>query len=388
VTDAEPAIGRTGGLDAVSLLRALVSHRLPAVVLDEARARGARSAALYVIDIDGSCLMKLDGDEPFPDVLDLPFGVGPEMPVEAIAGVAAHVQMKLADTATLAMRVRDRAVGVLLATGGDRHALQELADQAGLALELDGGYTDVLHRARRRRTVEPAAEIQQDLMPPRIAALHRGSVAAGVLPGYDVGGDFFDYAENAEGLWLTVADAMGKGTAAAAMSSIAIGALRAARRNNDDLHAVATLMHETILQLTDGDSYTTAIVALWDADAQILRWINCGHPRPLLLDPGGSVEELRGVPVPPLGLLGRGREFPIAEHRFGPGQRLLLYSDGVSERRDAEGRPMGVDRVKALLAETAGQTAAHSVRQIQNAVTDRSRRPLRDDATLLVLNAH
>jgi serine phosphatase RsbU (regulator of sigma subunit) len=388
VTDAERADGRAGHRDAVGLLRALVSHRLPAVVLEEARARGARSAALYIIDIEGSCLMKLAGDAPFPDVLDLPFGVGPEMPVEAIPGVAAHVLTKLDDVATLPMRVRDRAVGVLLTTGGGGPVFQELADQAGLALELDGGYTDALQRARRRRTVEPAAEIQQNLLPPRIAALHRGSVAAGVLPGYDVGGDFFDYAENAEGLWLTVADAMGKGTAAAAMSSIAIGALRAARRNGDDLHDVAVLMHETILELTDGESFVTAIVGLWNADAQTLRWINCGHPRPLLVDVGGSVEELQSAPVAPLGLLGRRRDFPIAEHRLGTGQRLLLYSDGVSERRDAEGRPMGVEGVKALLAGTAGDTAAHTVRELQNAVIDMSRRPLRDDATLLVLSAH
>jgi phosphoserine phosphatase RsbU/P len=181
---------------------------------------------------------------------------------------------------------------------------------------------------------------------------------------------------------------MGKGTTAAAMSSIAIGALRAARRNGDDLHDVVALMHETILDLTGGESFLTAIIALWDVDAQMLRWINCGHPRPLLLDPGGSVQELRGSAVPPLGLLGRRRSFPISEHALGSGQRLLLYSDGVSERRDAEDRPMGVERVKTVLAETEEETAARAVRRLQDAVTNLSRRPLRDDATLLALSAH
>ena len=58
--------------------------------------------------------------------------------------------------------------------------------------------------------------------------MNGADVAGDVLPGYDVGGDFFDYAGNADGLWLVVADATGKGDSAAALSSLALGAPRAA----------------------------------------------------------------------------------------------------------------------------------------------------------------
>jgi serine phosphatase RsbU (regulator of sigma subunit) len=101
-----------------------------------------------------------------------------------------------------------------------------------LALELASGYTDALHAVRRRKDTKPAAEIQQNLLPPRLARVSGADVAGGVLPGYDVGGDFFDYAGNADGLWLVVADATGKGVSAAAVSSLAVGALRAARRGD------------------------------------------------------------------------------------------------------------------------------------------------------------
>jgi serine phosphatase RsbU (regulator of sigma subunit) len=377
-----------GARDAVALLRAIKPYRLPERVIEEACARGALSAALYVIDIDGSCLMKLAGEARFGDAINLPVGVGPEIPVEAIGDVAARVGVELPGVETLAMRVRDRALGVLVTEGGDPAIMQTLADQAGLALELAGGYTDALHRARRRKAVEPAAEIQQDLLPPRIAVLEHAVLAGGVLPGYEVGGDFFDYAENEEGVWLAVGDAMGKGTAAAAMSSVAVGALRAARRNGDDLTAMALLIHETIFDLTGGDSFLTAILSLWDAEAQTLRWINCGHPRPLVVAAGGSVKELRGEPTHPLGLFGRRREFVASEHPLGSGERLLLFSDGVSERRGPEGKPIGVQWLTSLIVETTRMTAARTIREIQDAVVNVSRQPLRDDATLLMLAAH
>src|SRR3712207_8871359 len=90
------------------------------------------------------------------------------------------------------LRVRDRALGVLVTCGGPTGDLQDLADSAAVALELVSGYTDVIHRARRRKDINAAGEIQQDLLPPRIATVAGAHVAGGVLPGYEVGGDFFD----------------------------------------------------------------------------------------------------------------------------------------------------------------------------------------------------
>ena len=83
--------------------------------------------------------------------------------------------------------------------------------EAALAMEMAAGYTDVVHAARRRQSVNPAAEIQQNLLLPRIAIVSGFAVAGGVLPGYEIGGDFFDYADNPDGVWLAVGDALGKG---------------------------------------------------------------------------------------------------------------------------------------------------------------------------------
>jgi serine phosphatase RsbU (regulator of sigma subunit) len=208
-----------------------------------------------------------------------------------------------------------------------------------------------------------------------------------VLPGYDVGGDFFDYASNADGLWLVIADATGKGNSAAALSSLAIGALRAARRAGAGLRETARLTDEAIRGL-ETDRYLTAVLGSWDARRRRLRFINCGHPSPLIVRAGGHVEELDGERTYPLGIRFKERRFPILSAELRPGDRLLLYSDGMTERQSADGSRVGDDGLRHILAELGAVSAAMMVRGLQDAVLGASPEPLRDDATLLVLEPH
>jgi hypothetical protein len=372
--------------DASELLRELVSHRLPTAVLREARAAGAHRVALYVIDIDGSCLIKLAGDEQFPERFQAPLGVGPELPAETIGAVQDIVASKIPDATVIPLWVRDRAVGVLVTCAGAAEDLQGLADQAALALELGSGYTDVIHRARRRKDIDAAAEIQQDLLPPRLASVEGAHVAAGVLPGYEVGGDFFDYAENDDGLWLAVGDAMGKGNTAAAISSLAVGALRAARRNHATLEQAVQVVHEAGFELGGPYQFLTAVFAVWHHESGTLAWINCGHPRPMLVDRDGAITELVDEGTYPLGMYRRQRSFRRTELHVEPGQRILFYSDGIPERRDSAGELFGEERVADTLRACASATAAGAVRALQDAVLGFSARPLRDDATILLVD--
>ena len=106
----------------------------------------------------------------------------------------------------------------------------------------------------------------------------------GVLPGYEVGGDFFDYAQNEDGLWLVIADGVGKGNEAAALSAVTIGALRASRRSGVGLEQTVVVMCEAVRSRGRGGSaFVTAVVALWQPATHRLRWITAGHPRPIVL---------------------------------------------------------------------------------------------------------
>jgi hypothetical protein len=378
----------SGGSDARELLGASLPHLVPERVVEVASAQAGCPVAAYVLDVEGSFALRLAGDaDRFPERIRAPVGVGPEIIPEALPQLRELVIDRVGPCTLWPMVVRDRVMGFLLARDPSGVDLEALGGQAGLALELASGYTDALHAVRRRKDTQPAAEIQQNLLPPRLARVSGADVAGGVLPGYDVGGDFFDYAGNADGLWLVVADATGKGNSAAALSSLAIGALRAARRGGAGLQEAASLADEAISSL-DMHRYLTAVLGSWDADGYRLRWINCGHPTPLIVRSDGRVDELDGERTYPLGMRFSERRFPVLSAVVGPGDRVLLYSDGVSERRTADGSRIGEDGLRAVLAELGPRSAAATVRGLQDAVITASPEPLRDDATLLVIAPH
>jgi serine phosphatase RsbU (regulator of sigma subunit) len=372
--------------DAAEMLGEAPPHAVAERVVAEASRLAGGPVAAYVIDLDGSCVIRLAGDAAeFPDHINAPLGIGPEVPVESLPALERYLADALGSSTVVPLLVRDRIVGLLVAREPPAHALDDLARQAALALELASAYTDDIHSVRRRKDVQPAAEIQQNLLPPRLARVEGADVAGGVLPGYDVGGDFFDYASNAEGLWLVVADAVGKGNVAAALSSVAVGALRSARRSGSGLEEAARLTHQTVMETGDVGRFLTAVIAIWDPGRERLRWILCGHPTPLVLRADGSIEELDEGRTYPLGLFEEDRDFAVAETHLGRGDRLVLYSDGVSERRTPNGGFFGVDRVREVLSETDGASAAVTARTLQDAVIDASPAPMRDDATLLVV---
>ena len=374
-----------GEPDAVDLLGAAAPHLVPELVVEIASMTAGCPVAAYVLDVEGLFALRLAGDAGrFPARIRAPVGVGPEVIPEALPRLRGLVADRVGPGTLWPLSVRDRVMGFLLARDRPAVDLAVFAAQAALALELASGYTDALHAVRRRKDTKPAAEIQQNLLPPRLARVEGADVAGGVLPGYDVGGDFFDYAGNADGLWLVVADATGKGDSAAALSSLAVGALRAARRAGIGLQEAARLTDEAIIRLDMG-RYLTAVLAAWDVARRQLRWINCGHPTPLILRKDGRIEELDGERTYPLGVRFNERVFPVLSALVEPGDRVLLYSDGVTERRTTDGGRIGETGLRAILSELGPRSAAMTVRGLQDAVIAVSSAPLHDDATLLVM---
>ena len=375
-----------GQPDAVDLLGAAAPHLVPQRVVEAASAKAGCPVAAYVLDLEGLFALRLAGDvERFPARIRTPVGVGPEIVPEALPRLRGLVADRVGPSTLWPLSVRDRVMGFLLARDRPADDLAVFADQAALALELASGYTDALHAVRRRKDTKPAAEIQQNLLPPRLARVNGADVAGGVLPGYDVGGDFFDYACNADGLWLVVADATGKGDTAAALSSLAVGSLRAARRAGAGLREAARLTDEAIMGL-DMQRYLTAVLGSWDAAEHRFRWINCGHPTPLIVRADGRLEELDGERTYPLGVRFTERVFPLLSAVVESGDRLLLYSDGVTERRSDGGGRIGESGLRAILSELGPRSAAMTVRGLQDAVVAASSAPLGDDATLLVMS--
>jgi serine phosphatase RsbU (regulator of sigma subunit) len=235
----------------------------------------------------------------------------------------------------------------------------------------------------RRKDTSAAAEVQQATLPPRIARVSGAALAGNVLPGYEVGGDWFDYVENPGGTWLGIADAIGNGAAAAALGAIALGAFRAGRRSDDDLGRIVASMHETLARVGGANDSVAVTIARWHGASSNFTWISCGNPRPMRIDTAGRLEIL-GRQSPPLGTP-EAHAFTVEQIRLLPGERLVLASDGVTERPTGDGTPLGADGVRQAAAAIAPTSAAETVKAIEDAVLHASSAPLEDDATLIVL---
>ena len=375
-------------LDVTEVLNKVPPHLLGDQIVSEAqRLAGVTSVAAYLIDIDGTALLRLAGSEEFPERIALELGVGPEIPREGLPPLRAHLAEELPGSVVAPMLLRGRAVGVLLAVDAPEERLAELARQAGAALSLANAYTDVFDDVRRRRETSAAAEIQQNLLPPRIARIAGGLLAGNVLPGYDIGGDWFDYIENRDGAWLGIADSMGRGTTAAAIGGVALGAFRAKRRIGADMAETMAGIDETIRDLDIEGAFVNAVIARWHGPSSIFRWITAGHQSPLLIS-GGEITELGDDrEYASLGHGESGRTFEVNSRRLQPDELLLLVSDGVLERRVAGGRTFGIEGVRSVVADINGPLRAPAVvRRLSDAIMRCSTDVLEDDATLVAFS--
>jgi serine phosphatase RsbU (regulator of sigma subunit) len=381
---AELDSGGPSPLDVADVLNKVPPHLLGEQIVAEAqRIAGVSSVALYLVDIDGSRLLRTAGSAEFPEQLAAPLAVGPEIPRAGIPGLRRLIEQELPGSVAAPLYLRGRAIGLLLAVRPRPEPLAQLARQAAAALELARAYTDVFDTGRRRKDTSAAAEVQQATLPPRIARISGATLAGNVLPSYDVGGDWFDYVENPGGTWLGIADAIGKGAAAAALAAIALGAFRAGRRSDDDLRSIVAGMHDTLAHVGGADDSVAVTIARWHGAASSLTWISCGNPRPMHIDATGRLQVL-GSQGPPLGTP-QAHTFTVDQIRLLPGERIVLASDGVTERPTADGTPLGTDGVHRAAASVDPTSAAATVKAIEDAVLHASPQPLEDDATLIVL---
>jgi serine phosphatase RsbU (regulator of sigma subunit) len=372
-------------LEVTRVLDEVPPHLVPDQLVAEARRAAGVAIALYVVDIDGSQLLRLAGSEEFPEHILGPPALGPEIVPEGLPSFQERLHHQLPGCFVEPLWLRGRVTALLVCVGTPLGDLSDIARQGAAALELANDYTDYIEATRRRKPTTPAAEVQQHLFPPRIARIAGGQLAGGLLPSYEVGGDWFDFVENRDGAWLAIADAAGTGPTAAGLGAAALGALRAARRSGKDLEDALASVHETVRRLDNDDFYITAIFARWRAVTAILTWVNCGHPPGYLVDADGNLSALDAPQHRPLGADVKKPKFKLTKRQLRSGERLILVTDGIIERRMEGGGTFGVDGLKEALERSDSTSAASTAMAIQQAVSECWREPLEDDATVVVM---
>lgn len=370
----------------------VVPDDLARVVAGEAREAGVGEVTILLVDLEQSVLTPLT-----PAPADLP----PQDIDATLAGRCFKAEQTLVSSAAPDGSVM---LWVPLIDGSERlgvlavrlqvisdAVIDRCADLAGLVAELvvsKSQYGDALVLARRLRPMTLAAEMRWSLLPPLSFGSPRASIACILEPAHEVAGDAFDYAMNGDVLHLAIFDAMGHGLEAARIADLVTGGYRQARRSGLDLPSTYKLIDAAVADQFGDERFLTAQLATLDVGAGMLRWVNAGHPHPLLLRRGRLASELVSEPSLPLGMGGTPLE--VAYQSLEPGDSLLFFTDGVVEARSPGGERFGqqrlIDFTRRALSDQ--QTLAETVRRLVHSVRQHRDGPLRDDATLLFVGWH
>ena len=246
-------------------------------------------------------------------------------------------------------------------------------------------YGDTIEKTVRTQQMSLAAELAWRLLPPLTFGTERLVISGSLQPAYDVGGDAFDYAVDDGIAHVAIFDAMGHGLQAGLLASVALAAYRNARRADVPLIEIVRRIDAAVADAFGGDRFATGIVGTLDLGTGVFTRVRAGHPRPLLLREHRVVKTLQCPSTLPFGV--GVLDVGVCEEQLEPGDRVLLYTDGVTEARSADGEFFGVERLGDFAGResASGAAAPEMLRRLTQSVLTHQQGQLQDDATLLLI---
>jgi phosphoserine phosphatase RsbU/P len=265
----------------------------------------------------------------------------------------------------------------------------EMMDAAGAQIGqfIERTETERELRASRAGLAQLADTLQQSLLPPHLPDIAGVEIAAhyeAARDGSEVGGDFYDVFESARNDWsIVIGDVCGKGPEAAALAALVRYTTRAAAIQTRRPRLVLTLVNEVVVRQSEEQFCTAAYVRLRpEGDGARLTISLAGHPPPLVLRSAGDIEsvEARGR------VLGPFTDLASVDRivQLDAGDSLLLYTDGVTDARNADGF-YGEDRLRDTLMSCAGSSADDVVKAIDRSLNEFHGGKPRDDIAFVVL---
>jgi sigma-B regulation protein RsbU (phosphoserine phosphatase) len=351
------------------LLRAVTAREFDLLLMDLNYARDTTSGR-EGLDL----LSDLKAIEDAPAIVVMTGWATVGLAVEAMQyGVADFVEKPWTNARLLEILQKQIALGRERRTSRRRTA-QENHDHRELALQFH----------LQEREVAEARSIQQGLLPKSIPQQAGYEIAGAWQPAQSVGGDYYDVLEFDETtMGLCIADVAGKGLPAAMLMSNLQAAVRGLASPILSPEGLCARLNSLVCHNTGSDRFITFFYAQLDGPARLLRYTNAGHNAPVLLHPDGSHHRLEaggGV----LGVFPH-QTFAAGAVHLAPGDRVIFFTDGVTEACDAAGEEFGEVRLLGVLQEHRAVTAHVLQDKILAAASEFSLGHWHDDATLLVL---
>jgi len=266
------------------------------------------------------------------------------------------------------------------------HLTALLANQAALAIQKARLESDRLQRQALESELGVARDIQRKFLPEKVPTLPGWQISATYRAASQVGGDFYDFIPLSEGRWgFAIGDVSGKGVPAALVMVLARTMMNAIARETSSPKETLFEVNDMILRYGSLDRFLSVFYAVLDPRTGHLRYGRAGHNPPFHLQREGG--ELTQLNAP--GIVVGVTDTPHLEEGeliMAPGDRLVLYTDGVTEAMDAEHRDYGEARLAAVLQ----AHGARSARDIDAAIRADIARfldgaPQSDDLTMVVL---
>ncbi len=351
------------------LLRAVAEREFDLLLMDLNYARDTTSGR-EGLDL----LSRLKEIEDAPAIVVMTGWATVGLAVEAMQyGVADFVEKPWTNTRLLEILQKQIALG-RERRASRRRAAQENLDHREIALQFH----------HQEQEVAEARSIQQGLLPKSIPQRAGYEISGAWQPAQSVGGDYYDVlAFDGDRLGLCIADVAGKGLPAALLMSNLQAAVRGLASPELTPDGLCARLNSLVCHNTGNDRFITFFYAQLDGPERMLRYANAGHNAPILLHADGSHEQLQtggGV----LGVFPQ-QKFAAGAAQLAPGDRLILYTDGVTEVCDAADEEFGEVRLLRLLQEHRTAAAAVLQEKILAVAGEFSCGHWHDDATLLVL---
>jgi phosphoserine phosphatase RsbU/P len=269
-------------------------------------------------------------------------------------------------------------------TERDLRLLTLLANLAALKIENAVLMEDTAKKERMERELALAAKIQKDLLPKETPLCAELDIAGRNVPCLEVGGDYYDFIPVDDcRMGIAIADVSGKGVSASLLMASLRAALHSELRPDHDLGRLAAKLSGFVLKSSPINDFITFFWGELDTHTGRLCYINAGHPAPLICSPGHPPRALEGTGLA-LGML-PGAAYEVGEATLAIGETWILYTDGITESRRADGEEYGPERLAGMACAAEGSAAAAIDRVFAALESFSGTKAGADDRTLVVI---